>query len=169
MNVCIASSWVVLSRSFQPVGFALFSRSFRRLLTFGRERRDAPEAFQRAADSLGSGGVVVESVVDLDTGAVEQLVLEVGRWRKRNGEGLVGFLAPDEPRREHTRGDGQPEVHDVHSEHAVGLRWEDDLVESVCPLPFDVTVHVLVGVLVPEVGEHVYVRGVNGGDSLAPC
>ena len=121
-----------------------------------------------AAPRTGSGGVVVESVVDLDTGAVEQLVLEVGRGRKRNGEGLVGFLAPDEPHREHTRGDGQPEVHDVHSEHAVGLRWEDDLVESVCPFLVGVTVHVLVGLSVPEVGEHVCVRGVNDSDGLAP-
>ena len=138
-----------------------------RSLTFGRERLDTPEAFHRAANGLGGGSVVVESVRDLGTSAVEQLV--VGHGRERQGEGLIGFLTPDEPGREHARGDDQSEVNEARPEHAVGVRWEDDLVESVCPLPFDVTVHVLVGVLVPEVGEHVYVRGVNGGDSLAPC
>ena len=51
---------------------------------------------------------------------------------------------------------------------SVGVRHEDNLAEGVWPLSLDVAVRVLVGVLVPEVGEKVGVRGVNGGNGLAP-
>ena len=154
-----------------PVGSQANSRSFRGSLTFGRERRDAPEAFHSAADSLAGGGVGLESAVNFagsafePPSAVEPLVGEEGR--ERQGEGLVGFLTPDEPRRKHSGGDAHPEVHDVHPEHGVGVRWEDELVQGVCPLLVGVTVHVAVRVLVPEVREHACVRGVNGGDGLA--
>ena len=55
------------------------TRRSRSVLTFRGEGNNAPEAFHRAADSCGGGGVGVDRVRNRGGGTVEQLVVRHGR------------------------------------------------------------------------------------------